>query len=699
MVLEAQERMMKRMSKQKVTALIDIIKKPSQYLDDVINYIHDCVDEIVILDEKENTLELSSTKIKVLQYNGPQLLNQKLFSKLFLWEEGLKTNPDWLLVLEPDQVFEQQFKQELNQLINQNKIDVWSFRTIGYSPIDHETNTIVELVENRIYWPRLIRNTKEMSTQDWMDSAWPISQVPIHVWGKRIGYSEIKLMYCSQNTGVEPNERLSFFENQIKEGKTLSTQDLFNYGNELYMVGRYQEAASMFEKMSDHETTLEQKMMIIYKLADTYEILGMYDKETKTLIESFKYGAPQTECCLMIGLHFLQKNEMKKAIFWFETASKKGNSNMSYHSLISLPHPLLCICYYRIGNTRKLLEHYEAAKLFTNNDGEKIIDKKNRDDFQPLKIVQVAPDLYPLPSNVGGLEKIVYELTEELVNLGHDVYLFAPKGTKTRAKLIPYNHTWNATKLVEHVKNFLPINVDIIHDHTHYSSIGKQSLHTPTLSTIHTASNDIPKNRVFVSETMLKTFGHNEGGFIYNGINLNEYQYSEEKKDYFLYIGRLCQSKGTDLVLDLCEKGDFPLIMAGAIQDHTKYMNEYFPRIRKNPNINYVGCVEGQQKQDLFKNAKCVLFPTNCFESFGLVMVEAMACGTPVLALNNGSVSEVLKGFPELVCQTVDEMLDKALNMAFPHPKLLREYVETNFTTKLMVENYLAMYKTILHKN
>ena len=133
---------------------------------------------------------------------------------------------------------------------------------------------------------------------------------------------------------------------------------------------------------------------------------------------------------------------------------------------------------------------------------------------------------------------------------------------------------------------------------------------------------------------MVKIYGF----FVYNGIDLNEYQFSDVKEDYLLFLGLLNWHKGINYAIDVAEKTNQKLIIAGPIFNWTYYTKEIEPRIKNNPNIQYVGEVGGQQKQDLLKKAKCFLFPTSWEEPFGLVMIEAMACGTPVLAFPNGAV-------------------------------------------------------------
>lgn len=312
-------------------------------------------------------------------------------------------------------------------------------------------------------------------------------------------------------------------------------------------------------------------------------------------------------------------------------------------------------------------------------------------------IVQIAPDIIPLPGS-GGLERIVYNLSDALVDMGHEVYVYALAGSRSRAVVIPYGHRYKNGNIKDFVLDTLPDNTDIIHDHTHDLVFGTEELHIPTVSTIHTEwSLDVPvKHPVYVSRTKLKQSPHRyKGYYVHNGIDLDEYKYSASKKDYVLFLGRIDWEKGVHTAIDLAEMTGIRTIIAGPAWDGDLF-KQILPRINNSPNIEYVNEVHGKAKQDLLRNAKWLIFPTACEEQFGLVMIEAMACGTPVAAFPRGAVAEVLSGFPQFLCKNAEAMAEMIMGDASVHPEQLRQYVANRFTKEKMAERYLKIYEKVI---
>lgn len=323
--------------------------------------------------------------------------------------------------------------------------------------------------------------------------------------------------------------------------------------------------------------------------------------------------------------------------------------------------------------------------------------KKGQRRLSIVQVISNFPNARPVPpTNQGGTEKIVYELTENLVKRGHKVTLFAAKGSRSSARLVPYPKGLKDDGIVPYVLRKLTGQVDVVHDHTFTSSIGRSKLRIPTVCTLHLPVRNKVKYPVYVSKRARNVLGGGRGFYVYNGINPREYDYSQNKKEYMLFIGRILRQKGILHALTIAEITKKKLIIAGPIKDPALFAKEIAPRIRRSPHIHYVGAVGGRKKQLLLRHASCVLFPTVWEEPFGLVMIEAMACGTPVLGLKNGAVPEILSGFPGLICSSVKDMIKKVQRGKYPPPRALRAYVTKRFTTSGMTDRYLKIYRQVI---
>lgn len=314
-------------------------------------------------------------------------------------------------------------------------------------------------------------------------------------------------------------------------------------------------------------------------------------------------------------------------------------------------------------------------------------------------IVQISPYIIPLPGS-GGLERIVYNLSIGLDKMGHEVYVYAVPGSKGGGIVIPYGHRWDHWNIKEFVLQTMPDDTDIIHDHTHDLIFAQDDLVIPVISTIHTewSINQPARHPVYVTETMLKQSSHcKDGYYVHNGIDIGQYEFNKDKKDYLLFLGRIDREKGVEDAVRVAELTGMRTVIAGPAWDDELF-EELLPRISENPNIEYVGEVHGTIKQDLLKHAKWLLFPTACEEQFGLVMVEAMACGTPVAAYPRGAVPEVLSEFPFFLCNDVYEM-SKKVKAEVPYtPEQLRKYVSDHFTLEKMAESYVSIYYNAIER-
>lgn len=318
-----------------------------------------------------------------------------------------------------------------------------------------------------------------------------------------------------------------------------------------------------------------------------------------------------------------------------------------------------------------------------------------------MRIVVVAPNTTVMPPEKdGGTERIVYELSEGLARKGHDVFLYARGCSRSSGTVISFPFDFfGEGEVGTFVKHTLPPNVDIIHDHTFSSTMSNQGIERPIVSTRHIPHKTNATHSVYVSDSALRSIGEGQGVFIHNGLRPDDYQFSATKQDYLLFMGRVVPDKGVVQAIDIAEQTNSRLIIAGPKHDIAYFNKEIAPRLKRNQKLTYVDSVGGQDRQNLLKHARCLLFPIKWKEPFGLVMIEALVCGTPVLALNEGAVNEVLRGFPEFICNTPKEMAKKLKYTIYKYaPDKLRQYVTENFNTDIMTNRYIEYYKQVIEE-
>ena len=336
-----------------------------------------------------------------------------------------------------------------------------------------------------------------------------------------------------------------------------------------------------------------------------------------------------------------------------------------------------------------------------------------------MKIAQIAPIWYAIPpKGYGGIEYVVHCITEGLVERGHDVTLFASGDSVTKAKLIssfdiaPSERIGQAYPDLLHVMQAYQMadEFDIIHDHS--GLIGPvigSFVETPVLHTLHGPATQEAKefygrmkDQLYyngISDYQREEFGNlNFVGTIYNGVDLGKYEYQEKKDDYLFFLGRMNPEKGAHVAVEIAKRTGKKLLMVSKMTEpHEKAYFEKEVKPRLVPNVELMGEVDVPTKIEMFKKASCVLFPIQWPEPFGLVMTEAMACGTPVLAIRNGSVPEVIAdGKTGFICNTVEEMIKAVDKIGQIRPIDCRRHVEENFSTDRQVERYEAAYRKIL---
>ena len=339
-----------------------------------------------------------------------------------------------------------------------------------------------------------------------------------------------------------------------------------------------------------------------------------------------------------------------------------------------------------------------------------------------MKIAQIAPLVESVPPKLyGGTERVVSWLTEDLVRRGHQVTLFASADSRTAAELVPVIP--RALRLDAKVKDCQPYNMimvdrvmaradefDVIHFHVdmiHYPAFRR--LADKTLTTLH-GRLDLPDLYPFYAafpELPLVSISHaqrrpmprvNWAGNVYHGLPSGLYQPYQQSNDYLAFVGRICEEKGILDAIEIAERCQVKLKIGAKVDSVDRPYFEEFVRPRlSSPYIEFLGEVGDRQKNELLGGARAALFPICWPEPFGLVMIEAMACGTPVIAFDRGSVSEVLEnGVTGFVVDDVEGAVAALGCTDSLNRGRIRQQFERRFTVDQMTTKYLDVYRRLL---
>lgn len=329
------------------------------------------------------------------------------------------------------------------------------------------------------------------------------------------------------------------------------------------------------------------------------------------------------------------------------------------------------------------------------------------------------------PKGYGPIEYLVSLLAEQLVRLGHEVTVFASHGSKTSGNLIElpssanvgvpiYFEMWpwevfNCFKSVRMQDQF-----DIIHNHTPAGVLYHPFVRNPFVHTVHNVHyewyarlaadrlywHSVPgSSLVSISRAQRKELAHPDRvKVVYNGIDTSFFSLEEEKEDYYLAIGRISRNKGFHTAIKFAIAMQRKLVIAGPIIEQAYFDAEIKPYLA-NQLVSYIGPVSGQAKKKLYQKAKALLFPVEWEEPFGLVMVEAMSCGTPVIANRKGSTSEIVRdGISGHVVDSFDEFCEAALSCEELDFQECRKDCVERFSAVQMTKNYEAVYKETVRR-
>jgi glycosyltransferase involved in cell wall biosynthesis len=343
--------------------------------------------------------------------------------------------------------------------------------------------------------------------------------------------------------------------------------------------------------------------------------------------------------------------------------------------------------------------------------------------MKKLRIAQIAPLIESVPpKKYGGTERVVYNLTEELVRQGHDVTLFASGDSTTSARLIsPVSGSLrlgrkNHSPIIMHMLMLQKVyeemegQFDIIHSHLEFLTLPFAARSaTPTVLTMH-GRLDTPDyasilksygrmNYVSISDSQrLPVPDINWVKTIYHGYPESLFSFNTEPQDYFLYLGRISEEKRPDHAIKLAKACNIRLKIAAKIDPIDKeYFKSMIEPLLDHPLIEFVGEVDDREKSLLLRNAKGLLNTIDWPEPFGLVMIEALACGTPVIVRRCGSSPEVIThGTSGFICDTRQDFVNAIHEVDTLSRSACRREFEKRFTVRHMTGNYENLYYRLL---
>jgi glycosyltransferase involved in cell wall biosynthesis len=341
-----------------------------------------------------------------------------------------------------------------------------------------------------------------------------------------------------------------------------------------------------------------------------------------------------------------------------------------------------------------------------------------------VRIAQVAPLFESVPPReYGGTERVVSYLTEELVRLGHDVTLFASADSTTTARLAPMaprslrQDPGSTDTLAHHVLMLEQVarvadEFDILHWHIDYlhfplsRRIGKPNVTTlhgrldiSDLQPLYSEFSDMPV--VSISNSQREPLPHACWvGTVYHGLPVALFTPAYETGDYLAFVGRISPEKRVDRAVEVARRAGLRLRIAAKIDEaDTQYFRDKIEPLFELPFVEFIGEVTESEKATLLCGARALLFPIDWREPFGLVMIESMACGTPVIAWRAGSVPEVLAdGTSGFIVEDVDDAVEAVAQSARLDRRRVRSEFESRFTADRMAREYVNLYEVVRGK-
>lgn len=349
-------------------------------------------------------------------------------------------------------------------------------------------------------------------------------------------------------------------------------------------------------------------------------------------------------------------------------------------------------------------------------------NRKEKTNTEIMKIAQISPLYESVPPKMyGGTERVVAYLTDALVAQGHEVTLFASGDSETSATLVPIcknslrldpscidqmaYHTIQLKAVKDRAHEF-----DIIHFHTDYLHFPvSEHFTTPYITTLHGRLNMPELTMIydaFDGQPVVSISYHQRLPLpqacwvsnIYHGLPKSTLKFGKGEGGYVAFLGRISPEKRVDRAIEIAIANNKKIKIAAKVDKADQdYFEKDIKHLLEHPLVEFIGEINETQKSDFLGQAECLLFPIDWPEPFGLAMIEAMACGTPVIAFRNGSVPEVLKdGISGYIVNSIPEAIDALKLIPQLSRKAIRKEFEINFSAERMAKDYVDIYKKLI---
>jgi glycosyltransferase involved in cell wall biosynthesis len=347
-----------------------------------------------------------------------------------------------------------------------------------------------------------------------------------------------------------------------------------------------------------------------------------------------------------------------------------------------------------------------------------------------LRIGMVAPPYFDVPpAAYGGVEAVVADLIDALAQRGHDVTLFAAGRPGTKARFVPVWERIVPERLGESYPEAMHAaasrravleaargaGLDVVHEHTLTGPLNAAVYAAAGLPTVHTVHGPVdddmyPYYRALGPDLHLVAISNQQRrrapelnwvATVHNGLDVGAWPYRDHKEDFALFLGRFHPQKAPHLALDAAHAAGLPLVLAGKCAEPIE--RQYFDREvapRLTPSDHIFGVADALSKRELLAGARCLLFPVCWEEPFGMVMIEAMACGTPVVALRGGAVSEVVAdGVTGIICDDPADLARAVHDVSRMSPAACRAHVAANFGVEHLALGYEEAYRAAMRRH